>query len=306
MKDHRAWYEYKIDSMDDLLKIIDKSTNMPSFLEHPSLYRGQANSDWMITSTFYRTFAKRFHVPTIETFEDLQMFQETDYSSYIKCHDNMLRSFIRNVSAINSTFQYKTPDIYLALAQHYGMPTNLIDFTTSIEIALFFCFEKDEPSEYAALYRTNSSLFLEGLYQIINNGPHFIDDATLTKIKTSFRTFEFSSINPHIPIATYDSIAINTRIKMQQGTFFYLPKGEPYDIIMYRLKERMNGHYEKRYLINRKLKSDILEYLKNKGITKDTIYPPQTDDPFVSLFQECSKKALSETICMVNAGMFEV
>ena len=79
------------------------------------LFRGQ-NEDWPLVASIYRLSAKKRR----EAAERLCLFQ-----AFLSRH--------------NSTQRYaKDLDYVVAIAQHYGIPTDFIDFSRSPEIALFF------------------------------------------------------------------------------------------------------------------------------------------------------------------------
>jgi hypothetical protein len=55
--------------------------------------------------------------------------------------------WIRATKGLESLLE--SPDMFFAVAQHYGLPTNYVDFTTSPEIAAFFAADnpRDRPAE---------------------------------------------------------------------------------------------------------------------------------------------------------------
>src|SRR3989304_3886447 len=90
------------------------------------IYRGQRSCTWRLETAFERA-GEQFGVHGEEK---------------IKVERNMLREFKRrlhqytdNVPDDNST------DEWLALMQHYGAPTRLLDFTYSPHVAAYFAFE---------------------------------------------------------------------------------------------------------------------------------------------------------------------
>ncbi|TFF34014.1 FRG domain-containing protein [Mucilaginibacter psychrotolerans] len=108
----KNWEEAKLNLVKKLLASSGKSSI------HSFLFRGQANSTWKLLSSFDR--------------------MERDKSKY----DILLKNF----QEICQTYNYKDElfprqdtELIAAYAQHYGLPTRLLDWTTSPYFAAFFC-----------------------------------------------------------------------------------------------------------------------------------------------------------------------
>jgi hypothetical protein len=106
-------------------------------------FRGHAK-DWPVQSTFIR-------VPTAE--RDATMQKPTRFEGWVKSTPGL-----EKLAA--------DADATIAVAQHYGLPTNFVDFTTSPEIAAYFATERADsspPGEMACLILEFWS-FLQGKY----------------------------------------------------------------------------------------------------------------------------------------------
>src|SRR5262245_61240807 len=90
------------------------------------LFRGQRDADWPLQTTLERTDTQLDRVDA-EQFA-LQQFQS-----------RALR-FLRMVEVPTSTLEW------LALMQHHGAPTRLLDFTSSPYVVAFFALEEPNPS----------------------------------------------------------------------------------------------------------------------------------------------------------------
>ncbi|PRP71738.1 hypothetical protein BUE93_04845 [Chromobacterium amazonense] len=70
----------------------------------------------------------------------------------------MLKEFIR--SQPEQSAHHKNTYDWLALMQHYGLPTRLLDWSSNLLVALYFCCEKDN-EENGAIFAINPALLSE-------------------------------------------------------------------------------------------------------------------------------------------------
>lgn len=118
---------------------------------------------------------------------------------------------------------------FLALAQHCGLMTRLIDFTSNPYVALFFCLRnaKGKDGEYIiyALDKTNTNV----IYESIKSEPFFNSKtATLTLDDMAFQidvpycdilNREFKKLSKKTGIYTVKPNYRNQRMLVQQGLF---------------------------------------------------------------------------------------
>ena len=93
------------------------------FMRGKYLFRGHSDPNWQLTSTFDRMFASR------------------SKSERLLISSEMMQIFKRSLESHEIAEEAKKDDgILLALGQHYGLPTRLLDWTESPYIAAFFAY----------------------------------------------------------------------------------------------------------------------------------------------------------------------
>jgi hypothetical protein len=117
-------------------------------LDNDYYFRGQSNHKWEIRSSFYRT------IENLELYYNLNYYKE--YILY-KFSTYYLSSHTNKIFDLDDEMDFRT---ILNIAQHYGFPTPLIDWTESPYVALFFALKglKNE-YEYARVYAIKKNIF---------------------------------------------------------------------------------------------------------------------------------------------------
>jgi hypothetical protein len=191
--------ERVVDSMDGLARELNVLPNHFAF-------RGQANADWGLKSTLERVIGKRWSAENARRFESysLQLFQ-SKYHIY---------------SGSEHTPASKLS--WLSVMQHYGVPTRLIDFTTSPYIALYFALETYDPLSQNdfAVYAIDYTAVMEASIQHIKRV-----DSKFSETRTSMNGKQDSIFDDVVDRYSYDIAWIteprelNARIDRQSGTF---------------------------------------------------------------------------------------
>lgn len=129
-----SWSSFKTNVTTDLC-------HLKSFPYKKFIFRGQADESWGLVSSFDRTYGD---LP----FETRQKIQKNLISNFKIC--------CRRFESLN--LEVCSDVETMTLAQHYGLPTRLLDWSFSIYIAAFFafsCFSID-PS-YIAIWAIDTS-----------------------------------------------------------------------------------------------------------------------------------------------------
>jgi hypothetical protein len=200
------------------------------------LFRGQ-NLDWPIVPSSYRNFIKS---PNFQRWHHGGVYDKIDFYNYnrsfmdfSKLCKNQIVSFPRDIIE------------QLVIAQHYGIPTPLLDWTESVWVALFFGIR---------------------LYDIKKTYPGFRDfyiyhvkDSNLigderNQIFDVYSTTKLHLIRP---------FPIDNRIERQRSIFSFHPHPNIFENKIPVTKYRISGH----------LVHDILLMFNSIGISTERLFP---------------------------------
>lgn len=172
LNDDYSWQEFKAVLMDELYP--------DGFVKGKFIFRGQSNADWELKSSFDRLF------------DDVQIANEilNEFKQDCEKYD------FYNSAILNDSMSV------MALGQHFGLPTRLLDWSFSPYIAAFFAFGdiclSDYNCDYVAIWCINAQdeIFNQELgLEIINIkqvGNHRLrnQDGLFTYLKSLDRDLE--------------------------------------------------------------------------------------------------------------------
>lgn len=171
-----------VNSIDQLLKILRKyrfQFSGNSFAD-TFIFRGVGNESWALLPSVLRTFSeKQVSQKRDKYFSAGTDIYRTDERQILQHFQKEASSYLPQISASNhfSWMQY---------AQHYGVPTRLLDFTSNPLIALFFCCISCDDKD-GALWIINTADYHNWFYQdsfFAFNGP--ITDQEIIESVLSF------------------------------------------------------------------------------------------------------------------------
>lgn len=237
-----------IDSWDDFDKLVSRMNY------RKWIFRGQANSDWLLESSLHRAF------------EDAQSIFRLKFNGSKKInrleHEKvMIDRFKCNAHLFLTHLPKPEDDLsWLSLMQHHGAPTRLLDFSLSPYVALFFALEVGDTD--AVIY-------------CINHNSIVSDDEDYFGSK---RPDVYSKILD--PLPTEDSICLfafeptfsNQRLLAQQGLFVAT---NTLDISHDKILQDYNISKRDAFkiVIPAKLRFDGLRKLNKMNINSANIYP---------------------------------
>lgn len=190
---------------------------------------------------------------TYKLVPSLHRLYEEGYVGHASKYESTFR---QKIIYYDDTVEKKNDEEIRAYGQHFGLPTNYLDFTEAHLISLLFAVEEYD-------YMENHSIV------------YFVDAKSYNqdRIKTEEKLVDFSDENLRESIQRKYSdksffIRVgncNERIHFQKGCFL---KVEPGDSL-----EQMLTKYTKIAIIDKNHKEDILKELFKLGITFENIYP---------------------------------
>ncbi len=162
-------------------------------------FRGHEKSEWCLNSTLWR------YLTDFNLHRSIWAHQE---NRIIRLFRRKAELFLQHVPKEDDLFQW------LALMQHHGAPTRLLDFTWSPFVAAFFALEKAKTAD-CAVWAVNSSALQEKKYLFQHEQAH--REAPQPECLESYNRFFIS--NEVAFITAGEPYNMNQRQIAQAGTF---------------------------------------------------------------------------------------
>lgn len=181
-------------------------------------FRGQANSEWIITSSLER-LVNRLYPP-----KPIQIYSLCGFER------EMLKDFKWKYPIYEKVNKPKDDEIieWFSLMQHYGCATRMVDFTYSPYVALFMALDNSD-YDYCSIWCINRIIcmdpFSRELNEITDNNHYHDKQQCKNYIYDKANEMLINSINHGISSDTQKRIylvqphRINERLNCQQGLF---------------------------------------------------------------------------------------
>lgn len=253
------WYERIPDEgacedWDDLIDKVSKQNWKP----HQWAYRGQSDESWHLKTSLERVTSVRS--------EGLKVAAGIEF--------RLVREFMRRSQHYISLLPAKSDLIeWLALMQHHGSPTRLLDWTYSFYVALHFALS--QPSKSVAVWAVDISWIRNQVVTLLPEklskkwlNPHGRkDDKIILKVLSAGENFVLG-VTP---------FRMNERLTIQQGTFL-MPRNvtAPFESNLRNMAKpsQLREHVKKIvFNPNPEFRSKIFQELKAMNIGEANLFP---------------------------------
>ncbi|WP_064608108.1 FRG domain-containing protein [Photobacterium sp. J15] len=294
--DYRQWYQTDVTTLGQVEKLfLDVEPDDELY------FRGMANYDFVCISTFYRYFINSRQLKWSEKdvgFKSMVLLPEIDMEEYKSLSFRILDDFYDNLLTQGS--KELSLDTIAYLAQHYGLPTDLIDFSYDPKIALYFaCCEM--PEHDCSVYMFDIYARVKEMMQLCGSGRigYFCKpDGTLMNeqereqhAKQMCTELDRDGLPTITPIIAIDDIKYGQRILNQKGAFIYHRNSVPMDQLMYTASTHTSYQGRRVYKISKELKPSILQTLDEKyEINESFVYPSLEADQNLEIIEKAVAK----------------
>lgn len=239
-----AYTEYGVRRWSELLEALDVVDGW--------VYRGQQMAEWGLQ-------------PTVERYS-------VGISPY-EAERKVLHECSRQVHHYLQGETMPATDLeLLALIQHFGGPTSLLDWTRSRFVATFFALENaTDPDKSCAIWAVNEYWFIYhaavALKDLgIDAGP-LLSEQPNDEMFTTFRNSDAIGVVPMEPYRR------NERLAIQQGLFLC-----PLNMRVSFAQNLASGgigseHHVVKIVVSNKLRPEALEHLREMNIGRTTLFP---------------------------------
>lgn len=229
------------------------------------VFRGQSNANWDLKSSIERT-------------EFFRSYPEVE-QSFLLDFQRGAKNFLQEKEVPNDLIEW------LALMQHHGAPTRLLDFTKSIYVASYFAFENTSPnSKDIAIWAINIQTVHDRVtkYLKLSNSEEFeqrrifFSDKDFEDTKRQFNDKDFEQVfmqNAKSCIMPVEPFNMNKRYSLQQATF--ISAGNSNESFMEQL-EFLGESLAKAVIkitLPSSLKNSVLRELEKMNINRASIFP---------------------------------
>lgn len=182
-----------------------------------------------------------------------RLFRKVDLQKFLDDFQINAHPYISNTNIISNDKEW------MVYAQHYGVPTKLLDFTYSHVVSLMFALEK-------AFHEDDSE----------NGEVWFLDPCALNEKSTDRSNCKILNISTQSealdkasgPLAVTCK-KIHERIQAQNGLFVYFQE----EVSAMPLENYADGRILKKVVIKKDYKKEILKSLNALGIGYSSLYP---------------------------------
>ena len=224
--DQRIVGHQLIDRMDfDLFIAVEEITSWREFQdvitarfpERGWAFRGHRTANWRLETALERACLENVELGSVE-FPDSPAVIPMDISPHAFESDLLLRFQRRAHHYIPNPPDDEDVLDWLALMQHHGVPTRLMDWTFSPYVALYFAIENSLSDADCAVWAINTAWLSERARRTSLTHANFPTDPHERTFNDYLNRNLFGAENPNVVVVA-NPIRMNERVAAQQGVF---------------------------------------------------------------------------------------
>ncbi len=240
-----------IKSWDDMRRIADY-TDIGSVGNHPYAFRGQSDVNWQLQPSLLRYFNTNTTAEAALEIERLAL-KEFKENAHIHLSPNTFATTTDTIS-------------WWTMMQHYGSPTRLLDWTTSIYVAAYFATNGE--------YHTDGAIWIVHIHTLDNIMCQNGSSNNIPKIEGEIRQLYFAN-DPPTTMTFCGRNNKSDRMISQQGIFSISRSvlgdhGELLDQAFNNTSDKL--HYAK-VIVPAALKHELARRLRTMNITANALFP---------------------------------
>jgi hypothetical protein len=187
---------------------------MARFRDMQWLFRGHLNWRWRLEPSLERAVVRYIDdAPNQSPTEHWMQHPNLTERHLLFAFQRRAHHYIPNLPAEVDALEW------LSLMQHHGVPTRLLDWTSSPHVALYFALEDSSPEDKCAVWAVNSGWVVEEANKALEkHDPQFAKSRDIRLFHEYLNGILFSENNPNI-VVVVNPIRMNERAVAQQGMF---------------------------------------------------------------------------------------
>jgi hypothetical protein len=189
-------------------KTWDNMRNLVSQMTGQWAFRGQTKESWGLSTTLERAIFTGEHIDNADLIGEKEKL--------------ILWEFKRRGHHYLSSVPADTQHLeWLALIQHYGGVTRLLDFSYSFYVAAFFAVEKSDPNEDSAIWAINLDIVNKVFKEKMKFGNERLTKEDINhKYNNELNRLIWKSENDSL-VFPVEPDRMNERLAIQQGLFLF-------------------------------------------------------------------------------------
>jgi hypothetical protein len=189
----------------------------PFFQQRSWVFRGHHNSAYRLETALERACCRTFRL----TGDPLDFGPTWALWMPNKFERDLLLQFQRRAHQYIQNPPHDSAVLdWLALMQHHGVPTRLLDWTFSPYVALYFAFENSRPDTDCALWAVDTDWITKEAHETLRKDSRFPKAPNVRAFNDYLDRVLFDDTNPNV-IVMVNPIKMNDRTAAQQGVFLY-------------------------------------------------------------------------------------